>query len=111
MSDPRQVPSVRDEIQTVRVRRAPRYGVFLLLGALLGVLAALILTFSFSGNAEASPFTGARYSDLQVFGFVLLACIPTGLAVGGAVALVLDRVVGRRGRDVRVDHESVQLPE
>jgi hypothetical protein len=111
MSDPREVPSVRDEVETVRMRRAPKYGVFLLLGTLLGLLAALILTFSFSGNAEASPFTGARYSDLQVFGFVALICVPIGLAVGGAVALILDRVVGRRTRAVRVDHERVHLPE
>lgn len=111
MSDPRQVPSVLDEVQTLRVRRAPRYGVFLLLGAVLGAVVALILTLSFSGNSDASPFTGARYSDLQVFGFVLLICVPIGLALGGAVALVLDRVVGRRSREVRVDHESVHLPE
>ncbi len=111
MSDPSAVPSVRDEIETVRVRRAPKYGVFLLLGAALGVVVAMILTLSFSGSAQASPNTGVEYTSLQVFGFVTLVCVPIGIALGGAVALVLDRTVGRRTREVRVDHESVRQPE
>lgn len=97
-------PSARDEIQTVTVRRSPKYSVFLLVGAALGILAALILTFAFGGATEASENTGLEYSTGQVFGFLLLICIPVGLAVMGIVALVLDRVVGRRTRTVRVDH-------
>lgn len=111
MSDPQPLPSVRDEIVTLRVRRAPKYGVFLLLGAALGVLAAMVLTLAFNGTAEPSPNSGVEYSNMQVFGFVTLICVPIGIALGGAVALILDRVVGRRSRDVRVDHESVRLPD
>lgn len=111
MSDPQPLPSVRDEIVTVRVRRAPKYGVFLLLGAALGVLAATVLTLAFDGTALPSPNSGMEYSTMQVFGFVTLICVPIGIAVGGAVALILDRVVGRRSRDVRVDHESVRLSD
>jgi hypothetical protein len=111
MSDPQAVPSVRDEIVTVRVRRSPKYSVFLLLGAAFGVLLAMVLTLAFGGTAEVSPNSGARYSSMQVFGFITLICVPIGLALGGAVALVLDRVVGRRSRDVQVDHESVRLPD
>jgi hypothetical protein len=104
-------PSVSDEIETVRVRRAPKYGVFLILGGALGLIAAMILTLSFSGTAEASPNTGTEYSSMQVFGFVLLICVPVGIAFGAVVALVLDRTVGRRTHEVRVDHERVQLPD
>lgn len=103
------VPSISDKVETVRVRRAPKYGVFLVLGAAFGVLLAMILTLSFSGTAEVSPNTGVQYSTLQVFGFIVLICVPIGIVLGAVVALVLDRTLGRRTRDVVVDHEHVEL--
>ena len=105
------LPSVSDKIETVRVRRAPKYGVFLVLGAALGVLLAMILTLAFHGTEQASPNTGVQYSTLQVFGFVVLICVPIGIVLGAVAALVFDRVLGRRTRDVLVDHEHVQLPD
>ena len=90
--------------EKLTVRRAPKYGVFLALGAALGILAAMILTFSFSGTFDESPNTGLVYDQGQVFGFLLLICIPVGLAVTGGLALILDRTVGRRTRAGRVDH-------
>jgi len=98
-------------IEAAQLRRSPRYGVFLAAGAALGILAALILTFAFDGTAEKSQATGVLYSTGQVFGFLCLFCIPIGLAVGGAVALVLDRVLTRRVRAVRIDHETVHAPD
>lgn len=100
--DPVPTPSVRDEVVTVRVRRSPKYSVFLLLGAAAGILAALILTFAFPGE-DVSPRTGMEYSVGQIFGFVLLICVPVGIALGGVVALVLDRVMRRRVHDVRAE--------
>lgn len=97
-------PPARDEIETVSVRRSPKYSAFLLVGAALGILTALILTFGFNGSAQVSENTGLEYSSGQVFGFLLLIFIPVGLAVMGAVALILDRTSGRRTRQVRVDH-------
>lgn len=102
-------PEPQTPVETVTVRRAPKYGIFFLFGAAIGVVAAMILTLSFSGTAEASPNTGIEYGSMQVFGFMLLICVPVGLALGGAVALVLDRTVGRRTRRVRVGHERVQV--
>ena len=95
-------------LETVQLRRSPRYGVFLAAGAALGILAALILTFAFDGTAEASASTSVTYSTSQVFGFLCLVCIPIGLAVGAVVALVLDRSLARRTREVRIDHERVE---
>ncbi|WJL97163.1 potassium transporter Trk [Microbacterium sp. ET2] len=97
-------PPARDEVETVSVRRSPKYSAFLLAGAALGILTALILTFGFDGSAQVSDNTGMEYSTGQVFGFLLLIFIPVGLAVMGAVALILDRTSGRRTRQVRVDH-------
>ena len=107
MSEP--VEHAVHRIETARVRRSPRYAIFCVAGAALGILAALILTFAFDGTAEASASTSVTYSTSQVFGFLSLVCIPIGLAVGAAVALVLDRVLSRRTRDVRIDHERVEL--
>ena len=98
-------------LETVQLRRSPRYGVFLAAGAALGILVALILTFAFHGTDQASASTGVEYSSSQVFGFLCLFGIPLGLALGGAVALLLDRTVGRRTRDVRVDVAHVTTPE
>ncbi|MDN3497287.1 hypothetical protein QL996_15210 [Planococcus sp. APC 4015] len=100
-------PRIDDRRETVRVRRAPKFSVFLILGAALGIVAALILTFSFGGSLEESPNTGLEYSQEQVFGFLLLICVSVGVGVGGIVALAFDRRSSRHTRDVTVDHESV----
>lgn len=98
---------IEDHVERMRLRRAPKFSVFLLVGSALGVVAAMILTFTFGGTADASPNTGLVYSQGQVFGFMLLVCIPVGLAIGGIAALILDRRSSRRTRDVIVDHVSV----
>jgi len=82
----------------VTVRRSPRYGSFLLLGAALGVLVALILTFAFPENDE--------FDRGQVFGFLLLWCGAGGLALGGIAALVIDRVLSKRRGTAVAEHES-----
>ena len=102
--------TVEEHIETVTVRRAPKIWVFLVLGALLGVIVAGILTFAFQGTAEPSA-TGVEYTPGQVFGFLALICAALGLLVGGLVALVLERTVGRKTREVRVDREHVQVEE
>ncbi|NYE18637.1 potassium transporter Trk [Microbacterium immunditiarum] len=98
---------IEDEVERATVRRTPKYPVFLVVGAALGLIVAMILTFTFSGTSEESPTTGLVYSQGQVFGFLLLICIPVGLALGGITALVLDRVFARRAHAVTVDHERI----
>jgi hypothetical protein len=100
-----------DEIVGGRVRRSPRYGVFLVVGALLGVLVALILTFAYDGTSSPSVLTNVSFSQGQVFGFLALIVGSIGALIGGVVALVLDRTVGRRTRPVTLDHETVQFEE
>jgi hypothetical protein len=83
---------------TVSVRRSPRYPRFLALGAVVGVVAALILTVAFPDNAE--------FDKGQVFGFLLLACGTIGVALGALVALVIDRVLAGRAASVTMEHQS-----
>lgn len=104
---PDHLEAISDRIEHATVRRSPRYGIFLVLGAALGVFVAMILTFAFSGNDQPAD-NGAVYSDGQVFGFLALIGIAVGLLVGGGLALILDKVVGRRTRQVQVDHETVE---
>lgn len=96
-------------VETARVRRVPKYGVFIALGAVLGVIAALILTFAFDGTVGISENTGLEYSTGQVFGFVLLGCIPVGIALAALVALLLDRLARRTSREVRIVHDRVRV--
>jgi hypothetical protein len=99
---------IDDHVERVRVRRAPKFTVFLMAGAALGIIAALILTFAFSGTESVSPNTGLLYTQSQVFGFLALGCITGGIALGGIVALIFDRRSSRRTREVIVDHLSVR---
>ena len=108
---PEPAPRTSDRIEVVRMRRAPKFSVFLVVGAGVGILAALILTFAFQGTAGESPNTGLVYSPLQVFGFLALICISVGLALGGTIAVVLDRRSSRRALDVTVDHETVHTDD
>ncbi|MBW1640765.1 MULTISPECIES: hypothetical protein [Microbacterium] len=98
-------PSESRETVEARVRRAPRWGVFLGIGVVLGVIAAAILTAV--GSYEESEALGVVYPPGQVFGFALLWTVPIGIAVGGLIALLLDRLARRTERVVRVDHERI----
>ncbi|SFR89745.1 hypothetical protein SAMN04487846_0379 [Microbacterium sp. cf046] len=102
---------VEEHVETVRVRRSPKYAVFLAAGAGLGILVALILTFFFNGTGEVSPNTGLVYSQSQVFGFLALICITVGVVLGGVIALLLDRVLAKRTREITVDRESVRVED
>ena len=81
--------------ETLVVRRSPRYVSFMIVGAVLGALLALILTVAFPPNSQFDPG--------QVFGFLLLGGITVGVAVSCLVAIVLDRFVGRSATTVVVD--------
>jgi hypothetical protein len=87
----------------VRLRRAPRLPVFLLVGAVFGAIVTLIIT----GLHPADPKIGfaATYGYFCVFG------VPGGIIVGALVGLVLDRRSQRRSRVVGAEHERVATPE
>ncbi|HWH97191.1 MAG TPA: potassium transporter Trk [Pseudolysinimonas sp.] len=83
----------------VSIRRAPRIGVFLIFGAMLGALVTLVLTSLF----EPDPAVGflASYAYFCLYG------IPAGLVLGGLVALVFDLVSTRRVRTVTVTRDEI----
>ena len=79
--------------------RAPRYANFMILGAIVGVIGALLLTAVFPENAD--------FSQVQIFGFLLLATVAAGVAIGASIALLLDRVFGRTAKAVVADRVGV----
>jgi hypothetical protein len=103
--------TIRERTEVVRLRRAPKVIVFLVLGAAVGVFVAMILTFAFGDGVDTSVVTGVTYTQGQVFGFLALICGIVGIALGGAVAIVLDRRSRRQARDVTVDRTTVTLED
>lgn len=97
-----------DRIETVSVRRAPKFSVFLLSGAALGIVVALILTFTFDGTQDPNA-VGVVYSPGQVFGFLSLVCVTVGLALSGIVAIILDRRSDGRTHEMTADHETIHV--
>ncbi len=83
----------------VSIRRAPRIGVFLIFGAMLGALVTLILTSLF----EPDPAVGF----LATYAYFCLYGIPAGILLGGFVALVIDIVSNRRARTVTVARDEI----
>ena len=87
----------------VSIRRAPRIGVFLVFGAMLGALVTLILTSLFEPDENVG--FAASYAYFCLYG------IPAGVALGAGVALLLDWRSRRRTRTVTVAHDEVTDPE
>ena len=87
MSDPQR--------RRVRVRRSPKIGVFLLLGAVAGALVAIIAV----NVTPPDPTT----PTIQTVAFLAALLAPVGALIAGAVALVLDRISERRAKIVEAE--------
>ena len=83
----------------VSIRRAPKIAVFLILGAVVGLLVTLILTSLFPSDPAVGFFAS--------FAYFCLYGIPAGVALGALVALVLDVVSSRRARTVTVERDEI----
>ncbi len=94
-----------NEARAARVRRAPRFGAFIGVGAIVGLLVTVIVTTSF----EADPSVGmwATVAYMSLYG------VTGGVLLGAVAALIADRVSRRRARIVAVERGAVEtsLPE
>lgn len=86
-----------NERSEVKIRRAPKLPVFLLLGAFVGALVTLILTSLYPAD-KAVGFAALA-------GYFLLYGIPAGLVLGAVVGLIFDRVSVKRSKTVIVERE------
>ncbi|MDF0512195.1 potassium transporter Trk [Agromyces sp. H3Y2-19a] len=113
MSDTHERPEPQYETEATRdevvVRRSPRYGVWMLAGAVVGVIVAFVLSFAFApteaqiAERVQEDFT---YDQGQVFGFLLLGGVAVGVALGALVALVVDRAMSRRVTHAVAEHDE-----
>jgi fructose-specific phosphotransferase system IIC component len=83
----------------VRIRRAPKYPTFLILGAAVGALVTLVVTALF----PADPAVGFG----ALFGYFAIYGVPAGIVVGALAAIVLDRTSSRRARRIVMEHTTV----
>ena len=80
-----------DDLDVV-VRRSPRYGAFMVAGLILGFIVAGILVML---PVDTSQLT-ADYSMGASMGLLMMLLGIVGLGLGGAVALVLDRINAKK---------------
>ena len=88
--------------QEVVIRRSPRFLRFFIVGIILGLIIAMILTFSFPANAQFTP--------IQVFGFLALICGIAGGTLGLVFALIFDRIWSQRTITTVAEHEVESKP-
>jgi hypothetical protein len=98
-------PAPADDVTTVgHVRRAPRYGRFIWVGFLLGLLASILLVILTNGASFSEGYDGVQnsqffadtLSDKNAVGLLLLSLGPLGMRLGALVAYLLDRRSLRR---------------
>ncbi|MEP6481750.1 MAG: hypothetical protein ABJA94_07050 [Rhodoglobus sp.] len=84
---------------TVRIRRAPKFPAFMVVGGFLGVVATFIITSLF----PVDPSVGF----LSLAGYFSLYGVTIGVLLGAVLAIILDRVASRRAKTVLVEREVV----
>lgn len=99
----REQPEETTATAGVRIRRAPKYPVFLAIGGAVGAIATVAITSAF----PADPSIGLG----PTIGYFMLFGVPFGVALGAVLALVLDRVSGRRASTLIAEHTVVDGPD
>jgi uncharacterized membrane protein len=99
-------PNAVTSSDEVTIRRAPKFGVFIVGGALLGFVATLVvvsLTMDLPGQQEEASFG-------SLVGYFSLWGVTIGAFVGAVVAVVLDRVFARRAARLTAERVEVEVP-
>ncbi len=98
---------VDHQVLPVVIRSTPRYGRFLWIGIVAGLLVAVALTFA-AGRTEApgGPMSTGAGGVLWVFAVYAAAAVATGLLVMGVLALFLARRGSLRPRAARASHDT-----
>jgi uncharacterized membrane protein HdeD (DUF308 family) len=85
--------------EQVTVRRSPKFLTFMIVGIILGIIAALVLTFALPNDSE--------FTLTQIFGFMLLITGTLGGTLGLIFALVADRYYSRHVMQATAEHIEV----
>ncbi|GAA1048674.1 hypothetical protein [Arthrobacter russicus] len=98
MTEPASGAAPQPEETRVSIRRAPKFVPFLIAGAILGIIAAVVV---------AVVPQDSQYDKSTVFGFFVVLLIIAGTGLGGLVALVIDWL-GRRKATVAYVEETTE---
>lgn len=90
----------RDEVQ-VQARLVPRYGRFMVLGAIVGAIGGWL--WSRLGSSGPWLGSGPVIDTSAVVPFLVGVGAVGGIVLGAVVAIVLDRLVGRRRRTITAE--------
>ena len=85
--------------EQVTVRRSPKFLAFMIAGIIVGIIAALVLTFSLPNESE--------FTLTQIFGFMLLITGTLGGTLGLVFALIVDRYYSRHVAQATAEHIEV----
>lgn len=89
----------RDATQPARMRRAPRIGAFIGVGAILGILVTVVVTTSFPADPSVGMWATVAY--MSIYG------VTAGIVLGAVVVLIADRISRKHARAVTVERGKV----
>lgn len=89
----------KPEVDEVTIRRAPKFGAFIVVGGAIGAIVTLIVTSRFP--ADPSVGFGALFAYFALYG------VTAGVVLGAVLAIILDRISARRSKTVSVEREVV----
>jgi gas vesicle protein len=97
------VSNTDDGATTVRIRRAPKFLVFIVLGAVIGVIVALVTTAYFP--VDPTVGFGATFGYFALYGIVI------GALLGAVIAVVLDKLLSRRAKTITASVDRLQIAD
>lgn len=80
----------KKKTEDLRIRRAPKYRTFIVLGGVVGIVAAFIVN-GFATKETAAP----------ILGYLVIFFIGLGIGLGLVSALVIDRILRRKTQIVK----------
>ncbi|WP_405219362.1 hypothetical protein [Agrococcus sp. Ld7] len=101
-SDPR-----RQEVE-VRVRRSPKYGPFMAIGAILGAVAMWVAGLLMPAAVNEA---GQRVDTLPVVGLGIVLGFAVGAGIGGLVAVLIDRRLSKRASTLVAEQTDVDVQD
>ncbi|MET0672094.1 MAG: hypothetical protein ABWY37_01245 [Microbacterium pygmaeum] len=103
---------VDSQVLPVVIRSTPRYGRFLWTGVVVGLLVAVVLTYSASLTEQpGGPMSTGASGILWVFAVYAAVCVAMALLLMGLLVMVLARHSSHRVRSARAEHETTLVDD